>query len=122
MKCRIPQRTVRSNNKAADRKSRGLIAMLLGWFLNAYSLAGVTLFLTLVPTAICCPGHRYGTFALPPRRNDGSSRIRGRALLSFRLVPGVRQRSLLSLQIETCAPFNFLAWPVCPLSLHLHYI
>jgi hypothetical protein len=39
----------RRNNKAADRKSRGFIAMLLGWFLNAYSLAGVTLFLTLVP-------------------------------------------------------------------------
>ena len=39
----------KSNDKAADRKSRGLIAMLLGWFLNAYSLAGVTLFLTLVP-------------------------------------------------------------------------
>jgi hypothetical protein len=103
--------------------SRGLIAMLLGWYPNAYSLAGVTLFLTLVPTAICCPGHRYGTFALPPRRNDGSSRVRGRALLSFRLVPGVRQRSLLSLQIETCAPFKFLAWPVVPcLSTSLAYI
>jgi hypothetical protein len=65
----------------------------------------------------------HGTFALPPRRNDGSSRVRGRALLSFRLVPGVRQRSLLSLQIETCAPFNsFPAWPVVPcvspLALH----
>jgi hypothetical protein len=30
-------------------RTRGLIAMLLGWYLNAYSLAGVTLFLTLVP-------------------------------------------------------------------------
>jgi len=48
----------KSNNKAADRKSRGFIAMLLGWYPHAYSFAGVTLFLTLVPTAICCPGHR----------------------------------------------------------------
>ena len=103
---RIPQGTARSNNKAADRTTRGFIAMLLGWYPNAYSFAGVTLFLTLVPTAICCPGPANGTFALPPRRNDGSSRVRGRALLSFRLVPGIRQRSLLSLQIETCAPFN----------------
>jgi hypothetical protein len=39
----------RSNDKAADRRTRGLIAMLLGWYRNAYSLAGVTLFLTLVP-------------------------------------------------------------------------
>jgi hypothetical protein len=45
----IPQRQRKSNNKAADRKSRGLIAMLLGWYPNAYSFAGVTLFLTLVP-------------------------------------------------------------------------
>src|ERR1044071_6137195 len=58
MKCRIPQGTARSNNKAADRTTRGLIAMLLGWYPNVYSFAGVTLFLTLVPTAICCPGHR----------------------------------------------------------------
>jgi len=42
-------RRIAGSNKAADRKSRGFIAMLLGWFLNAYSLAGVTLFLTLVP-------------------------------------------------------------------------
>jgi len=102
----------RGNNKAADRKVRGLIAMLLGWYRNTYSLAGVTFFLTLVPAAICCPGHRYGTFALPPGRKDGSSRVRGRALLSFRLVPEVRQRSLLSLQIETCAPFKFLPGPL----------
>jgi hypothetical protein len=54
--------------------------------------------------------------ALPPRRNDGSSRVRGRALLSFRLEPVVRQRSLLSLQIETCAPFNSCL-ARCPLSL-----
>jgi hypothetical protein len=91
--------------------------MLLGWYANAYSFAGVTLFLTLVPH-----GHLLswptanGTFALPPRRNDGSSRVRGRALLSFRLVPGMRQRSLLSLQIETCAPFNSCL-ARCPLSL-----
>ena len=39
----------RGNNKAADRKVRGLIAMLLGWYRNTYSLAGVTFFLTLVP-------------------------------------------------------------------------
>jgi hypothetical protein len=83
---------------------------------KAYSLAGVTLFLTLFLTAICCPGHRYGTFALPPRRNEGSSRVRGRALLSFRLEPVVRQRSLLSLQIETCAPFNSCL-ARCPISL-----
>jgi hypothetical protein len=94
--------------------------MLLGWYLNAYSLAGVTLFLTLFLTAICCPGHRYGTFALPARRNEGSSRVRGRALLSFRLEPVVRQRSLLSLQIETCAPFNSCL-ARCSLSLDLGY-
>src|SRR6266853_1363235 len=49
---RIPQGTARSNNKAADRTTRSFIAMLLGWYPNAYSFAGVTLFLTLVPTAI----------------------------------------------------------------------
>jgi hypothetical protein len=72
----------------------------------------------LFPTAICCPGHRYGTFALPARRNEGSLWVRGRALLSFRLEPVVRQRSLLSLQIETCAPFDSCL-AHCPLSLSL---
>jgi hypothetical protein len=58
MKYVFREESGKSNNKAADHKSRGFIAMLLGWYSSAYSFAGVTLFLTLVPTAICCPGHR----------------------------------------------------------------
>ena len=107
----ISRRPRKSNNKAAERKSAALlqccsvgIQTLTAWLASHF-------FLTLVPTAICCPGHRYGTFALPPRRNDGTF-SQCPPLLSFRLVPGVWQRSLLSLQIETCAPFNFLRGPL----------
>jgi hypothetical protein len=79
---RRPGNAVIKSDKAADRKSRGFITMLLGWYPNAYSFAaGVTLFLTLVPAAICCPGHRL--MELSRCRQGGMMEARGSGAVRF---------------------------------------
>jgi hypothetical protein len=109
----------RGNDKAADRRTRGPICnvarlvskcLQLGWrhtFSDTCSPRPFVVLATAMELSRCRRGGMIG-----------SSRVRGRALLSFRLEPVIRQRSLLSLQIETCAPFNSCL-AHCPLSLSI---